>query len=69
MAFNLDSKVGDLLGNEAARAVLDKNMPDFSSNPQLAMAHGFSLKMVAGFSGGKITPEMLAAVEADLAKL
>lgn len=69
MAFNLDSKVGDLLDNETARAALDKHMPDFSSNPQLAMARGFSLKMVAGFSAGKITPEMLTAVEAELAKL
>ena len=69
MAFNLDSKVGDLLANEAARAVLDKNLPDFTSNPQLAMAQGFSLKMLAGLAGGRITPEMLAAVEAELIAL
>ena len=69
MAFNRDSKVGELLDNEAARKVLDNHMPAFSSNPQLAMAKNFSLTTVAGFSGGKITPEMLAAIEADLAKL
>ncbi len=69
MAFNTDSKVGDLLANDQVKAILDKHMEGFSSNPQLGMAKGFSLKMVAGFSGGKITPEKLAAIDAELAAL
>lgn len=69
MAFSIESKVGDLLADDQAKAILDKHMDGFSTNPQIGMAKGFTLKMVAGFSGGKITPDMLAAVDADLAKL
>jgi len=69
MAFSIDSKVGELLDNPQTKAVLDKHMPELATNPQIAMARNFSLKMVAGFSGGKITPDMLSAVNADLAAL
>lgn len=69
MPYSIDSNVGDLLDNAAPRAVIDKLMPELPTNPQIAMARGMSLKMIAGFSGGKITPEMLAAVNAELQKL
>lgn len=69
MTLSVDSKVGDLLDNPQAKVILDKHMPGFSSNPQVAMARGFSLKMAAGFSGGQITAAMLSAVDADLAAL
>ena len=69
MALSIDSKVGELLDNPQAREILDKHMTGFSSNPQVSMARGFSLKMAAGFSGGQITQDMLNAVNADLAAL
>jgi hypothetical protein len=69
MALSIDSKVGELLDNPQAKVILDKHMEGFSTNPQVGMARGFSLKMAAGFSGGKITPDMLSAVNADLAAL
>lgn len=69
MALSSESKVGDLLANDQAKAILDKHMEGFSTNPQIGMAKGFTLKMAAGFSGGKITPEILAVVDADLANL
>ena len=69
MAFSVESKIGDLLANPGAKAVLDKHLPGFSTNPQMAMAKGMSLKMVAPMSGGKITPALLSAVDADLKKL
>src|SRR5262245_33720056 len=69
MALSIDSKVGELLDNPQAKAILDKHMDGFSTNPQIGMAKGFPLKMVAGMSGGKITPQMLEAVSADLARL
>jgi hypothetical protein len=69
MALSVDSKVGDLLDNPQAKAILDKHMQGFSTNPQVSMARGMTLKMTAGFSGGKITAEMLNAVNADLAAL
>jgi hypothetical protein len=69
MAYSIDSTVGELLDNAAPRAVIDKHMPELASNPQIGMARGMSLKIVAGFSGGKITNEMLAAVNDDLQML
>ena len=55
MAFSIESTVGDLLDNPGPRAVLDKIMPQLATNPQIDMARGMSLKMVAGFSGGITT--------------
>lgn len=69
MAYSIDSKVGELLDNAAPRAVIDQLMPELATNPQIGMARGMSLKMIAGFSGGKITKEMLADVNAALAKI
>jgi len=69
MAFSIESTVGDLLDNPGPRAVLDKIMPQLATNPQIDMARGMSLKMVAGFSGGRITDALLAEVDAALAKL
>lgn len=69
MSLSIDSKVGELLDNPKSLAVLDKHLPGMSTNPQIGMARGMSLKMAAGYSGGKITSEMLAAVDADLKTL
>ena len=69
MALTLDSKLGDILADPKGKAVLDKHLPGFSTNPQMAMAKGMSLKMVAPMSGGKITPAILSAIDADLKKL
>jgi len=40
MALTLDSKIADLLANPKAKAILDKYLPGFSTNPQMAMAKG-----------------------------
>ncbi len=71
MALTTDSSVADLFDNPAAAAVLNQHMPAMATHPQIGMAKamGLSLKAVAGFSDGKITGEMLAAVAADLAAL
>lgn len=67
--YSIDSTVGELLDNPGAKAVLDKHIPDFSPNPLVRAAHNNSLKWVSDYSGGTITPERLAAISADLAKL
>ena len=71
MAFSTDSSIADLFDVPAAAAVLNKHMPSMADHPQIGMAKsmGLSLKAVAGFSGGKITDDMLAAVATDLAAL
>lgn len=67
--FSINSTVGELLGNPKTRAVLDKHIPDFSPNPLVRAAHNNSLRAVSEYSGGTITPDRLAAISADLAKL
>jgi len=69
MALTIDSKMGDLLADPKAKAVLEKHIPGIATNPQMAMAKGMTMKMIAPMSGGKITPAILKAVEEDLKKL
>ena len=66
MSMSIESKLGDLLDNEASKAILEKHMPGISTHPQIAMGRGFALSMVAKFSGGMITDDMLTKVDADL---
>ncbi len=67
--YSIDSTVGELLKNARAKAILDKHIPEFSPNPLVRAMHDMPLKSVLGYSGGTVTPERLAAVNADLAKL
>lgn len=69
MSLSINSNLGDLLDNEASKAVLEKHLPGISAHPQIAMGRGFPLKMVANFSGGLISNEALEKVDADLKTL
>ena len=69
MALTLDSKIGDLLANPKAKAILDKYLPGFSTNPQMAMAKGMSLKAMAPMSKGLLTPDKLKSIEDELKKI
>jgi len=57
------------LADPKAKAVLEKHIPGIATNPQMAMAKGMSMKMIAPMSGGKITPAILKAIEEELKKL
>jgi len=61
--------IGTLLDNPATKAVIDKHMPGFSGNPQIDMARSMTLKQVQQFAGDQITDDVLAKVDADLAKI
>lgn len=64
-----DTTIGALLDDPAAKAVLDKILPEFSTNPQIEMARGMTMKAIQPFAGDKLTDEKLAAIDAELAKL
>lgn len=66
MAVSMNSTLKDLIADPKAKAILDKHFPGFSSNPQLQMAMGMTLKQVQPFSRGQITDEKLKLVEEDL---
>ncbi|TBO27924.1 hypothetical protein EYS42_15940 [Aquabacterium lacunae] len=69
MSFSIESKLGDLLDNDTTKAILEKHLPGISTHPQIAMGRGFALSMVAKFSGGLITEELLGKVDAELKAL
>lgn len=68
MVFSENLKVGYLLQNDAAKAVLEKHFPGFTTAPQLGMAKGFTLKTLAAFPQAKISPVQLKACAEELAK-
>lgn len=63
-----DTTIGDLLDNPATKAVLDKHMPGFSSNPQVEMARGMTLRAVQPMVPDQIKVDTLDKIDADLAK-
>jgi hypothetical protein len=67
--FNLDTPLQEILANEAAKAVLDKDLPGLTGLPQLEMIKGLSLRQLQPYSDGKLTDEVLAKTEADLAAI
>jgi cytochrome P450 len=63
------SRIGDLLADDAAKALLEKHFPGMSDNPQIAMAKGMTLRAVQAFAPDQFTSETLDALDAELAKL
>jgi hypothetical protein len=61
--------IGTLLDDPAARAIVDRHIPGFSSGPQIDMARGMTLKAVQQYASDTITDQVLAEIDAELAKL
>jgi len=64
-----DSSIGTLLDNPEAKAVLEKHIPQFVSNPQIEMAKAKTLKQIQGYAGDSLSDDALAKIDADLAKI
>jgi hypothetical protein len=64
--------LGALLDDPKAKAVVDQYMPGLSSNPMVAMAKGFSLRMLVGMPQAAqmgVTEEKVQAVLDEINKL
>lgn len=61
--------IGTLLDNPQTRAVLDKHLPSFAGNPQIAMARAMTLRQIQSFASDMLTDEVLARIDADLAAI
>jgi para-nitrobenzyl esterase len=61
--------IGDIIDNPAAKAIVEKYLPGFSSHPQIDMARSFTLKAVQSFRPDMISDELLAKIDADFAAL
>ena len=61
--------IGTLLDTPQTKAVLDAHLPEFATNPQVEMARSFTLKQLQGYVPDTFTDEVLAKIDADLAKI
>jgi hypothetical protein len=64
-----DTELGVLLDDPAARAVLEKHLPEIKGNDQIEMGRSMTLKAIQEFAPDAFTDAKLAAIDADLAKL
>ena len=62
------TSIGELIDDPASKAVLMAHMPELVTNPQMAQARPLTLKALQSYAP-YITDAMLAAIDADLAKL
>ncbi len=66
MAFSLDSKVKDILKNSSAAAILDKYCPGASTNPQMKLVGGLTLRKLASFPQSAYLQPHLEALDKEL---
>lgn len=64
-----DTEIGTLLDDPAAKAILEKNIPGMTTNDQIDMARGMTMKGIQQYSPDQITDAKLAAIDAEFAKL
>ena len=67
--FSINSKLGDIIKDPAACAILDEYVPGASTNPQTKLAYSMTLKVVAGFPQAGIPKDKLAEIDAKLQAL
>ena len=62
------SQMGTLLDGPESKAVLEKHIPDFVSNPQIEQTRGMSLQSLQAFAP-TLTDDVLVEIDKDLAKV
>jgi hypothetical protein len=61
--------LAELIANPETQAVLEKHIPGISKNPQIEPVKGLSLKAIQPYAPARLPDDLLAAIDADLAKL
>ena len=64
-----DTDIGTLLDDPAAKAVLDKHIPGFSTKDQIDMARSMTLKGIQQYAPDVVTDKVLSDIQVDLSKL
>ena len=64
-----DTDIGTLLDDPAAKAVLDKHIPGFSTKDQIDMARSMTLKGIQQYAPDMITDKLLSDIQVDLSRL
>ena len=63
------TQVGVILDDPEARAIVDKHLPGFSTNPDIDQGRGFTLNFMQKFDRDTISDEVLAGINADFVEL
>ncbi len=61
--------IGELVKNEATKAILEKHIPDLVANPQLEQGYEMTFPDIVQYVPDVLTPEKLKAINEDLAKI
>jgi hypothetical protein len=64
--FTLDTPIAELVADPRARAVLDKDLPGLSDDPNLAKFSALSLRKFQPLTGGQLTDKLLQQTANDL---
>jgi len=67
--FSIDTKVGELLKDPEATAVLESYIPRMSKQPQIKMAYGMTFRKVASFPQSGLTKEQVEEIDKKLQAL
>ncbi|WP_343518014.1 hypothetical protein [Sphingomonas sp.] len=67
--FNLDTPIQDIVADAKAKAVLDADLPGLTTHESYEMFKSMSLKQLSGYAADKLTPEVLAKTEKNLAAI
>ncbi|WP_439136298.1 glucuronyl esterase domain-containing protein [Pseudomaricurvus sp.] len=63
------SSIGSLLDNPETKAVLEKYAPKIVKSSRVKMMRNTTLKGIQGYSGGMLTDEVLAQIDAELKQI
>jgi len=69
MSVSVDTKVKELMKNEAASAVLEKFAPGFKTNPQMKLVGGLTFRKLASFPQAGIDAAKLEEIDNALKAL
>jgi len=69
MALSVDSKVKELLKNEAAADLIEKYAPGFKTNPQVKLVQGLTFRKLASYPQAGLTPEQVEEIDSALKAL
>jgi para-nitrobenzyl esterase len=67
--ISIDSPLRHWLNNPKARAILERHIPGVFDNPAIQSANAHSIRTLARFAPDRLTPAILAAIEADVAAM
>ncbi len=69
MAVSVDTKVKELMKNEAAAEILEKFVPGFKTNPQMKLVGGLTFRKLASFPQAGLDASKVEEIDAALKAL